>query len=628
MLAVQLRPALDRELRVGYSPQSGLHSVLTLSSPYFSSHLIPAYCQRYLRLEEAFHRQNVLFAVIKMQCFARVWKAKRRVKALRAAKLRALQVKAAVVIQRYGRGKIARDQVELMRAVQMLYRVRDLAARSIQRFFKSYHLRYQEKVVQIRAIRDLAAIHMQKHARGYLVRKAIRPILSNPRISLLIRWRYPAHKVFIVGTFTRPHWKRTIPLQFSPYLQQFYSTFLMETALPSGKYYMKFIVDGEWKCDSHYYALEQDTNGEYNNVIVRTAESLRMKKSLSVHGLKQMEQSFSSSELELPPILMSRSNSGNLNEERVFNHKTHRISSTDALELVLASYMVAHPKAPKAPLTPDNSSDSCFINDDAQTFGLADGVGEWQHYGLNPKFYSNELMAHCDAILERELQMVDSGFSTSPVTEVCRNAMDHAYRMTENYGSSTAILAAFRENMLSFASLGDSAILVLRIRDPLSRSISVIYKSIEQQHAFNCPFQLTHIPKPEEYDSLRNQGLHQLTKVLRRGEKIYQDSCTDAFCEEIALQETDIVIAATDGLFDNLYDYDIATIAEKRLALNEPAPIFASKLAQILTETAVEKSWNSTYKSPFARRAQKQGLSFIGGKQDDTTVIVGVARVI
>ena len=627
MLAVHLRPLHELELRLSYSPHSGLNSFLTLASPYFRSHFIPAHCQRYLRLEETLHRQNVLSAVVKIQCFARVWKAKRRVKALKAEKLRLLQIKATIVIQRYTRGKIARDEVSLLRAVELLLRTRDLAARSIQRFFQYYHRRLHAKIEEIRGVRDLAATYIQKYARGYLVRKALKPLLSHPRLPLLIRWRYPAHRVSIAGTFTNPAWKRLIPMRFSPYLQQFYCTYLMDTPMSSGKYYLKFIVDGEWKCDG-LYKLEQDSAGEYNNVILRTAGLRRMKKSLSVHGMKQMEQSFSSSQLEVPLILLSRSNSGNLNEERVFIHQGHRLSSRGALELVLSSYMVAHPKAPKAPLTADNSSDACFINEDMQTFGLADGVGEWQHYGLNPKFYSDELMAHCDALLERELQMVDSGLSTSEVTEVCRGALDHAYRMTENYGSSTAILAAFRENQLSFASLGDSAILILRIRDPLSRSLSVIYKSLEQQHAFNCPFQLTHIPKPEEYDSLRNQGLHQLTKVLRRGEKIYQDACTDCTCEEIALQETDIVIAATDGLFDNLFDYDIAAITEKRLALNEPAPIFASKLAQILTETAVEKSWDSTYKSPFARHAQKQGRSFIGGKQDDTTVIVGVARVI
>ena len=50
-------------------------------------------------------------------------------------------------------------------------------------------------------------------------------------------------------------------------------------------------------------------------------------------------------------------------------------------------------------------------------------------------------------------------------------------------------------------------------------------------------------------------------------------------------------------------------------------------LAQELAEAAIDRGSDPKFKSPFARRAKEQGLSYDGGKLDDTTVIVAeVAR--
>ena len=623
MLTARLNPTLQRELRLKYSSSTGLQCVLDLTSISLRGRAVPVECERYLRIEEGKHRRRAEKAVVRVQCLFRGTKARMVLRRLKEEKEFRRRVAAAIVIQRYSRGKLARNKRKLLYAVAVLMRVREAAAVLIQRRYRTFQQSFQTRVCRLLSLRHSAASRIQARCRGHLVRKDLSAILNHPRIHLLIRWRSQARSAYLAGSFTSPQWRILLPMKYSRYLGEFYNTFLMDTPMPSGKYYMKFVIEGQWVCDGHYL-LEQDSKGQFNNVIIRPPDHTLMKKSASVHGLKRMEQSLNVQQLDVP-LAFVRSNSGNLDQERVFTHERRRLVAKGAVRLTIAGFMVAHPKNPKMQLSSEGSSDAYFMNNEMQTFGLADGVGEWQHYGLNPSFYSNELMAHCDALLSRELQMVDSGYSTSPLSEVCRNVMEHAFRMTENYGSSTAIVTAFRENTLSFACLGDSGILILRVRDSCARSLAIIYRSVEQQHAFNCPFQLTHIPKPEEYESLKSMGLGALTKVLRRAGKIYQDSCTDACCDEIPLQEGDIVIAASDGLFDNLFDHDIASIAE-RLSSEEPVELFAAKLAQALTEIAVEKGWDSTYKSPFAKHAVKAGKSFIGGKLDDTTVIVAVAR--
>ena len=44
-----------------------------------------------------------------------------------------------------------------------------------------------------------------------------------------------------------------------------------------------------------------------------------------------------------------------------------------------------------------------------------------------------------------------------------------------------------------------------------------------------------------------------------------------------------------------------------------------------LVVRAIDKGWDSTYKSPFSKNAAKHGMKYIGGKLDDTSVIVALA---
>jgi protein phosphatase PTC7 len=104
------------------------------------------------------------------------------------------------------------------------------------------------------------------------------------------------------------------------------------------------------------------------------------------------------------------------------------------------------------------------------------------------------------------------------------------------------------------------------------------------------------------------------------------DSATDAVTSDFKLLQGDILIIATDGLFDNLYKDRILELAQTQLNLNLTPRVLARNLAAILAKNAATQSLNPLYFSPFARAARRARCSkFSGGKADDITVVVGVA---
>lgn len=93
-------------------------------------------------------------------------------------------------------------------------------------------------------------------------------------------------------------------------------------------------------------------------------------------------------------------------------------------------------------------------------------------------------------------------------------------------GSSTAcVLILNRENSTVYtANIGDSGFIVVR-------EGQIIHRSEEQQHYFNTPFQLS-LPPP--------------------GQNVLSDSPESADTLSFPVQNGDVVLAATDGVFDNV----------------------------------------------------------------------------
>jgi serine/threonine protein phosphatase PrpC len=629
MLSVNLNPVLYLAFKQQVLESKGFLCLITpeeTPSPPRSGLEI----QRFCRIEEDKYRRRIEGGVIRIQTHIRSYFARRTLRHLKQERDKKRKIKSAILIQSYARMWSAQKYVQYLKYIQHIRRVRHEAARVIQRFFKfslfKKRIKFWSTVNQIMKIRILAAIHIQKFARGFLVRKDL-PFIRKQQRHKLIRWPFEAREVYIAGNFTKPPWIHLLPLRYSRYLKEHISTFFIDNKIEPGDYEMKFVADSIWLCNGNL-PIAKDINGNYNNIITIKGAS-RMIRAISARNFLETETITSErnnivSKIRGSPLVLARTLSGNLDSPRAIGFLSNEDGDSSlGIKLVMAAHMIAHPKVKNSPLTHEGSADAYFIDHDMQIFGLADGVGEWETFGLDPSKFSNELMSHChyelksnfDSILEAEENDV-----SDKVIECTFEAM----KRIQSYGSSTFLIGYCTNSNLHTASLGDSGIIVLRLRE-YSRNYTVVYRSKEQQHSFNCPYQLARLPDPKDYDHLAENGLGTLISLLRRIKRPTHDSPFDSHIEKIVLKQGDIIIAATDGLFDNLFDADIIKVVESIQGKFLPDEKFCKILSRELAEKAVERGWDQNYRSPFSKHAARGGKRFIGGKLDDTTVIVSLA---
>lgn len=150
--------------------------------------------------------------------------------------------------------------------------------------------------------------------------------------------------------------------------------------------------------------------------------------------------------------------------------------------------------------------------------------------------------------------------------------------------------------------LGDAAYMIIR-------DSKVLFKSEDIMKRFNLPFQLG------PPNLIANVDDPKLGKI-----------------ENFKLKVNDVIVIGSDGLFDNLFDYHIVDIVhhefyrkikkDKNFKISEAA----QKIANLLTIEAKEIG-ESPLKilTPFAVAYRKAfGIKVGGGKNDDTTVVVGI----
>lgn len=272
-----------------------------------------------------------------------------------------------------------------------------------------------------------------------------------------------------------------------------------------------------------------------------------------------------------------------------------------------------------------NGEDAHFVSNNGLAVGVADGVGGWADLGVDSGKFSRELMMQCKYFQE-------AGDMMDP-----REILTVAFDSTTCIGTSTACLLALQDHMLRTANIGDSSFLLLRKGEggdknsPGGRKYPVwklVYQAPEQQHYFNCPLQLG--------TNSRDKPEHAQTFNLP--------------CEP-----GDLILVATDGLFDNLFIEDILMVLEmhsqqffhklkRDLAAvgggGDPdtnqidiiRPLFEvldreqltdllDGLAMRLTSAAHEAGHDHVRRSPFAANARRAGFRYEGGKLDDCTVV-------
>ncbi|OKL56979.1 hypothetical protein UA08_07768 [Talaromyces atroroseus] len=293
-------------------------------------------------------------------------------------------------------------------------------------------------------------------------------------------------------------------------------------------------------------------------------------------------------------------------------------------------------------------------------FAVADGVGGWAEHKIDPADVSHGL---CTYMAQHALGDSSSRRKLRP-KELLQKGYDSvvADESITAGGTTASVGVAQPDGSVELANLGDSGSVLLRLA-------AVHQYSTPQTHAFNTPYQLNIIPR-----RLREQA-HIFGGVY------FEDTPRDAAVSTLTMQHGDVLVLATDGVFDNLNNSEILKIVTGRMLLtgawsssSSPSPpeekrnngaIYASEKLRELTEPgaldlASPSSSSSPIKSstttnrhhtlqallaasivgeaklasvdvrrdgPFAKEAQRYypGHWYRGGKVDDITVLVVIA---
>nr|XP_028963142.1 probable protein phosphatase 2C 71 isoform X2 [Malus domestica] len=207
--------------------------------------------------------------------------------------------------------------------------------------------------------------------------------------------------------------------------------------------------------------------------------------------------------------------------------------------------------------------------------GVADGVGQWSLEGVNPGLYARELMENCERFI--------SDCKGLPLTEP-EEVLIRGLSSTKSPGSSTVLVAYFDGQALHVANIGNSGFIVIR-------NGAVFKKSSPMVHEFNFPVRVESGDDP--------------SKLLEK--------------YRIDLDVGDVVVTATDGLFNNLYEQEITSVVSKSLQTG----LELQDIAEVLATSAQELGQSKSTRSPFADAAKAHGYAgYSGGKLDDVVVIL------
>ncbi|CAG7918205.1 unnamed protein product [Penicillium olsonii] len=312
---------------------------------------------------------------------------------------------------------------------------------------------------------------------------------------------------------------------------------------------------------------------------------------------------------------------------------------------------------------PDSGEDAFFVsrignrisdhqegNAEAVAFAVADGVGGWTESRVDPADFSHGLcgyMAHTaqtwhePAEALRPKSLLQAGYDAVVDDPTIRAG-----------GSTASVGVALPDGRVELANLGDSGSVLLR-------RAAVHSYSIPQTHGFNTPFQLSVIPP-----RMRAQA-----NVF--GGAFLEDFPKDASVTNVQMQHGDVLMLATDGVFDNLNNQDILKLITSRMVMTGawtatesgvgvsdnlralaapgglaealPTPpgspmkdaedsladgvTLQSVLAATIAGEAKKASVDYRRDGPFAKEAQRYypGDYYRGGKVDDICVVIVVA---
>jgi serine/threonine protein phosphatase PrpC len=254
----------------------------------------------------------------------------------------------------------------------------------------------------------------------------------------------------------------------------------------------------------------------------------------------------------------------------------------------------------------EEGDDACFTCE--RGLGVADGVSGWSTYGINPSAFSQKLIQECEKEIRRITKLKKENFtdakraripkvasyvgldfqantiystggsdaetsepeSESNMPKVNKRSFEipvdalqiltTSYNKIRDIGSSTAIVVTINQNEVHAANLGDSGFIHLSQKQEQYYIKNI---SKEQQHEFNVPFQLSCFPSEEYLTEMEKEGRAKEAKQLRfmiEKKKLCKDDPETADQYNYKVMDGDIFVLGTDGIFDNVFSYEIKDI--------------------------------------------------------------------
>jgi len=289
---------------------------------------------------------------------------------------------------------------------------------------------------------------------------------------------------------------------------------------------------------------------------------------------------------------------------------------------------------------PDSGQDAFFVSRIGESgdvaFGIADGVGGWVDSGVDPADFSH---GFCDYMARAAYEHQDD--NTAPGL-TAQALMQQGYddicddKSVPAGGSTACVAIAKSDGSLEVANLGDSGFVQLRLN-------AVHNYSEPQTHAFNTPYQLSIVPAKVRARAAAFGG----TQLC--------DLPSDANVTKHALRHGDVLVFASDGVWDNLSSQDTLrivsrlmvgsrawdntkdgiivgdnidtfTLVDDRSSGAKEIPSLQAFLAVGIAMEAKAASVNTKVDGPFAKEVQKYypQENWHGGKVDDICVVVAI----
>lgn len=254
----------------------------------------------------------------------------------------------------------------------------------------------------------------------------------------------------------------------------------------------------------------------------------------------------------------------------------------------------------------EEGDDACFACE--RGLGVSDGVSGWSTYGINPSAFSQKLSQECEKEIRRIAKLKKEQFtdvkraripkvasyvgldfqantiynaggsdaetseaeSESNMPEVNKRPfeipldalqiLETSYNKITEIGSATSTIVVINKNEVHATNLGDSGFIHLSQKEG---KYYINHISKEQQHEFNVPFQLSCFPSEEYLLEMEREGRGKEAKQLRfmiEKKKLCKDDPDTADVYTYKVNNGDIFVLGTDGIFDNVFSYEIKDI--------------------------------------------------------------------